>query len=68
MSRLGGSSFSVIYVIPAMAFGALASMLLSPIGFLINTEVDPFVKIFVMGIIYIMMAAVGYGFIRGMEV
>ena len=68
MSRLGGSSFSVIYIIPAMAFGTLAAVLITPIGFLVNTNIPSFVKLFLMGIIYIMLLAIGYGFIRGMEV
>jgi len=68
ISRLGGSSFSVIYIIPAMAFAIMAAVLLAPIGFLINTTIPDFVKLFLMGIIYIMLFAIGYGFIRGMEV
>jgi hypothetical protein len=68
MSRLGGSSFSVIYIIPALAFGIMASVLLAPIGFFINSGVPAWMGTFMMGIFYIMLFAIGYGFIRGMEV
>jgi hypothetical protein len=68
LSRLGGSSFSVIYIIPAMAFSIFAAVMITPIGFLINTGIPDFFKLLLMGLIYIMLFAIGYGFIRGMEV
>lgn len=68
LSRLGGSSFSVIYIIPAMAFAIMAAVLLAPIGFFINSGLPPSIGLFMMGIFYIMLFAIGYGFIRGMEV
>lgn len=67
VSRLVGGSFSVIYLIPAAALGFLASSLLAPIGFLINTGIPPYLKVFVMGIIYIMLLMGALGFVRGGE-
>jgi uncharacterized membrane protein YeaQ/YmgE (transglycosylase-associated protein family) len=67
-SRLAAGSYSVMYIIPAIAFGWLAATLISPVGFILNAGVPEFVKVFLMGIIYMMMLAIGYGFIRGMEV
>lgn len=67
-SSIGGSSFSVIYIIPAMAFSIMAAVLLAPIGFFINSELPTDIGLFMMGVFYIMLFAIGYGFIRGMEV
>jgi hypothetical protein len=68
LSRLGGSSFSVIYIIPAMAFSAFAAVMLAPIGALVNSGLPSMFQILIMGVFYIMLFVIGFGFIRGMEV
>lgn len=64
-SRAVAGSYSAIYIIPAVAFGAIAVPLISPIGFLINAGIPGEYKMLVMGIIYIMFTGMAVSFIRG---